>query len=101
MPDIKPITLKLTEWQKRMIRDHVVSLRRKPELDKITISVIDKKQWVMYRQPNPLAVSAGAWNLYLTDAQIKVVARATGADLRISALTLSPEMLSSKAVVFR
>ena len=91
------ITLTLTEWQKRMIADHV---RRTAVPGKIVVSLIDRRQWVMYRQPSPVAAAKGAWNLYLSDAQINKVSAALGG-ARISALTISPASLKSGAVAFR
>ncbi len=100
MPDMKPITLTLQPWQVRMIGDH---LRKPFELTmvrRVKISFIDKKQWVMYRQPVRADLLRGAWNLYLTDAQIKRVARAMGTEMQISALRISPSMVKSGAIVF-
>jgi hypothetical protein len=100
MSEGKAITLSLVEWQKRMIRDYMKSAASIEEIGKVTISVIDKRQWVMYRQPVPADAVKGAWNLYLTDAQINKVAAMLGADIKISALRISPEMVKSGAIVF-
>lgn len=94
----KPVTLSLTEWQKRMLRDHL-EIKAKPS--KLTIGIIDKREWVRYRQPTNAALQNGAFNFYLTDAQIKTVATKLGVDMKISALTLSPEMIESGVVKLR
>lgn len=100
MSEGKAITLSLASWQQRMIRDYMKSALSIEEIGKVTIRVIDKKQWVMYRQPEPAAIAKGAWNLYLTDQQVTKVAAALGAEMRISALRISPEMVKSGAIVF-
>ncbi len=99
MPEPRPITLTLVDWQKRMLQDY---MKRIPlEVSKIQISVIDRRQWVMYRQPSPGDIAKGAWNLYLTEAQINKVAAALGGEVKISALRISPEMVKSGAIAFR
>jgi hypothetical protein len=100
MLEEKAITLSLVGWQKRMIRDYLKATVSIEKISKVRIKVIDKKQWVMYRQPEPAALAKGAWNLYLTDPQVNKVAAALGAEMRISALRISPEMVKSGAIVF-
>jgi hypothetical protein len=100
MSEGKAITLSLASWQQRMIRDYMKSALSIEEIGKVTIKVIDKRQWVMYRQPISADVVKGAWNLYLTDAQITKVSAILGADIKISALRISPEMVKSGAIVF-
>lgn len=100
MPNEKVITLYLTSWQKRMVMDFVKSPLRIANFRKLRISVIDKRQWVMYRQPVFDSVKAGAWNLYLTDEQISQVAEVTGIKTKIAAINISPKLLESKAVAF-
>lgn len=100
MVEQKPITLTLTSWQQRMIKDHIQSTRRAPVLSKVKINFMDKKQWVMYRQPPVDALRAGAFNLYLTDTQIAKVSKALGVDAKVSALTISPDMIKSGALAF-
>jgi hypothetical protein len=97
------VTLYLTAWQKRMIKDcasakdlKVSSIDR---LIKVKVAFIDKKQWVMYRQPVE-AFKAGQWNLYLTDEQIHLVADATGMRAKFSALNVSPELVNTGAIAF-
>jgi hypothetical protein len=98
------VTLYLAGWQKRMIKDFIgvseIKVRNIEKLTKIIISIIDKKQWVMYRQPIE-AIKAREWNLYLTDEQINIVAANTGLRTKISALNVSPEMVKSGAIVFQ
>ncbi len=93
------VTLYLTSWQKRMVRDYVRGTLKSISKVRIT-SKIPKKEWVMYRVPVFEQVKAGAWNLYLTDEQIARVSEAVGLDAKISALNISPAILESKAVVF-
>ncbi len=92
------ITLSLAAWQKRTIQDHIKGVNAL-EISKLKISVIDQRQWVMYRQPTAGDLAKGAWNLYLTDAQIKAVGAKLGAGVNISALKLSADMVKSGAVV--
>lgn len=99
MAEKKPvITLSLAPWQKRTIQDHLKGVSAL-EISKLKISVIDKRQWVMYRQPTAGDLAKGAWNLYLTDAQIKSIGAKLGAGINISALKLSADMVKSGAVV--
>jgi hypothetical protein len=103
MIERKAITLTLVGWQKRMVKDHMRGVKIAvpiEEVRKVTIPVIDKRHWVTYRVPMPDDVLKGAWNLYLTDAQISRVATALGAGVQISALRVSPEMVKSGAIVF-
>jgi hypothetical protein len=100
MSDSKPITLVLTEWQKRMISDHLPTLRTTP-LRQITLSAFDRLKFVTYRIPDPASLKTGAWNLYLTDAQIKKVSAALGVDVKIAALTIAPAHVKSGAIAFR
>lgn len=97
MSERKVITLRLAGWQKRMVKDYVKS---NVLMSKVTISVIDKIHWVTYRVPEWEGVRKGAWNLYLTDAQIKEVKAVLDIKLNISALNVSPEMMNSGAVKF-
>ncbi|MCG8376257.1 MAG: hypothetical protein MI702_07225 [Chlorobiales bacterium] len=98
MREQKAITLYLTGWQKRMIRDHVKASAR---ITRLKFNPrIPKKEWVMYRQPVLEKVKQGAWNLYLTDEQILHVTEALGISAKISALNVTPEMLESGVVVF-
>ncbi len=102
MPE-NTVTLYLTSWQKRMIQDFMpLKTMRISSIDKLTkvkVSIIDRKQWVMYRQPID-AIKAGQWNLYLTDEQINMVTQMTGMRAKFSALNVSPEMVASGALVF-
>ena len=97
----KMVTLYLAEWQRRMLKDNVKAANLKSitlsKITKVGISIIDRKQWVMYRQPID---KIKGWNLYLTDEQIKIVKEKTGLRTGLSALYISPELLSSGAVVF-
>jgi hypothetical protein len=103
MQDKKSVTLFLAGWQKRMLKDYLsVSAFKARAVDKLTkvkISIIDRKQWVMYRQPIE-AIKAGEWNLYLTDEQINIITAKTGLRAKISALNVSPEMLKAGAIAF-
>ena len=97
----KSVTLYLTSWQIRMIRDFMPAMKVSAldRMTKVKVSIIDKKQWVMYRQPFD-AFKAGQWNLYLTDEQINMVTQMTGMRVKFSALNVSPEMVESGALVF-
>jgi hypothetical protein len=99
----KTITLYLAPWQKRMIADKVgTSAAKRKKLAKVsavTLSIIDKRQWVMYRQPHEL-LEAGEWDLYLTDEQISQVATVLGVGLNVSAVNISAAKIKSGAVVF-
>lgn len=98
MPDDKPITISLTEWQKRMLRDHL-EIRTVPT--KLTISRIPKSDFVKYRVVDPTAFQEGSFNFYLTDPQIKTVTKSLGVDAKVSALTISPQMVKSGAIKLR
>jgi hypothetical protein len=99
MPERK-ITLVLTGWQKRMLKDFMKKPLLPAEVSKISLSVIDRRQWVMYRVVDPIGFKNGAWNLYLTDAQIKKMGPLLGENVNISALRISPEMVKSGAIMF-
>jgi hypothetical protein len=92
------ITLYLTSWQKRMIKDFfpakLLKAKSMERASKIRIAIFDKKQWVMYRQPIE-AFKTGQLNLYLSDEQIAQVAEITGVPAKFSALNVSPELLES------
>jgi hypothetical protein len=97
MNEKKAITLTLTEWQQRMLADYM----KKPVLvKKVTIPFIDSLHWRTYRMPEPIEVAKGAWNLYLTKAQIARVAKLMGAEIPISAVLISPEMEKEGKIVF-
>lgn len=94
------ITLSLVSWQKRMLQDYLKGQRALTAVSKIKIAVLDRRQWVMYRQPTTADLAKGAFNLYLTDAQITKVGAALGAGINISAVRLSPDMVKSGAIAF-
>ena len=100
MPERKEITLYLAGWQKRMLKDYLKTDLSIEKINKIKISIIDRKQWVMYRQPVLIGAHAGAWNLYLTDEQIVRVTEELGFKTKISALVVSPEMLEKGVIAF-
>ncbi len=101
MPERKMITLYLAGWQKRMVRDHLKIAQIPERLSRIVISPkIPKKEWVMYRQPIFERLRAGEWNLYLTDEQIDHVVDAFGVEAKISALSISPELIEEGAISF-
>ena len=95
MPIPKSIILTLTDWQKRMVADFA----RKADVNKIKISIIDRRQWVMYRVP-VLSTQTKAWNLYLTAAQIKKVSAAFGGEVKPSALSISADKVKAGAIEF-
>jgi hypothetical protein len=99
MPEEKKVVLYLAGWQKRMLRDYVKGAARMTRVE--FNPKIPKKEWVMYRQPVLDAVKKGAWNLYLTDEQILHVTEALGLDVKISALSVTPEAIESGAIAFR
>jgi hypothetical protein len=101
MTEPKTITLYLTGWQKRMIKDHMSAPDLKiTSANKLIVSNIPKKEWVMYRVAISEHAKVGQWNLYLTDEQISHVVEIMGVDAKISALTISPEMVKSGAITF-
>ena len=102
MIEDKTITLYLTGWQKRMIKDHMSAADLKiPSARKLILSKIPKQEFVMYRVPIFEQAKAGHWNLYLTDEQISHVAEALGVDAKITALSISPEMVKSGAIAIK
>jgi hypothetical protein len=100
--DKKTITLYLSSWQKRMMKDYLEPAALKKisleKLTRITIKVIDKNQWVMYRQP--IDFIKNSWNLYLTDEQINAVSVKLGIRARFSALNISPELMQKGDIMF-
>jgi len=99
MPEEKKVVLYLAGWQKRMLRDYVKASSRMTRVE--FIPKIPKKEWVMYRQPVLDAIKQGAWNLYLTDEQILHVTETLGLDVKISALSITPEAIASGMITFR
>lgn len=100
MPEQKQITIYLTEWQKRMVADHVATdhLKGLTVVSKIRIAKkIPPAELVMYRV-NP-DIGHG-WNLYLTDEQIRHVSEELGIKAKISALNVSKKLLDSGTVIF-
>jgi hypothetical protein len=99
----KTITLYLSSWQKRMVIDQIgTSAAKRKQLTRVTavtIPFVDRRQWVMYRQPVQ-SIETGEWNLYLTDEQIAMVADVVGVSAKISALNVSSEKIESGAIVF-
>lgn len=100
----KTITLYLTSWQKRMIMDHMQEhierlgiIHPYDNLNKIRLGMLDNIHIVTYRVPEPYGK---AFNLYLTDEQIRQVAEMAGVKTEFSALQISPEMLEEKSVIF-
>lgn len=95
------VTLYLAGWQKRMLKDFMVpsvfKVKNIDKLTKITVPVIDKRQWVMYRQPID-NIKVG-FSLYLTDEQIAIVGDKAGVR-KLSALNISPDTVASGAVAF-
>jgi hypothetical protein len=83
-----------------MLKDSLKGQRALTAVSKVKIAVLDRRQWVMYRQPTTAELSRGAFNLYLTDAQITKVGRALGAGIDISAVRISPDMVKSGAIAF-
>jgi hypothetical protein len=96
----KSVTLYLAGWPKRMAADYVKGLSAE-KVNKIMISIIDKKYWVMYRVPVWESAKNGEWVLYLTDEQISHVSEALGIKTKISAFNISPEMLKAGTVAFK
>ncbi len=93
----KFLTIYLSGWQKRMVLDHV---KLPKTITKIKLGKIPTKEWVMYRVPIFEDIKQGAWLLYLTDEQIPHLAENLGVKAKVSALTITPAMIESKAVVF-
>jgi hypothetical protein len=102
MEENKVITLYLSSWQQRMVKDYYPDLKT---IAKITIDYTAKKkvlmymQLVMYKLPEPFS-KVGHWNLYLTDEQIHQLTIESGSKLKFSALFISPELIAEKAIVF-
>jgi hypothetical protein len=100
MPQGKVVTLYLTNWQKRMVKDYVKSDLRATNFGKVTISGLNPGSIRTYRVPNFKEVEKGLWNLYLSDEQVKQLTEVLDVPARISALAISPEMIDAKTVVF-
>lgn len=102
MEENKVITLYLSSWQQRMVKDFFPELKT---VTKVTLDYTAKKkmlmymQLVMYRLPEPFG-KAGHWNLYLTDEQIHQLTVESGTNVKFSALFISAELVAEKAIVF-
>jgi hypothetical protein len=99
--NVETVTLYLAGWQKRMLKDFMPAslfkVKNIARVTKVAVAVIDKRQWVMYRQP--MDGIRGSFNLYLTDEQIAIVGDRAGVQ-KLSALNISPDMVASGAVTF-
>jgi hypothetical protein len=118
MSEEKTVTLYLSGWQKRMIKDHMpstMSIGEKKKLKKDLIESpipiekiykiklkgrIPKQEWRMYIPVNPALAQKGTWALYLTDEQINLVKEELNIKADISALNISPAMLESGTIAF-
>jgi hypothetical protein len=97
------IRIKLTDWQQRMVMDHMPPATRRRRIVIVVIIVIvvvDKRQWLMYKPIDPNDFIKGKWSLYLTTAQIARVKKITGITGDFSALQISPEMIKDGQVQF-
>ena len=99
----KAVTLYLTSWQKRMLKDFMsasaLGVRSIDRVNWVKIKITDRRTWVMYRQPVQ-AIKEGAWNMYLTDEQIATIIGDAGLRAKIAALNVAPDMLESGALKF-
>ncbi len=102
MGEKRVITLYLSTWQKRMIKDFMPKLKSvsKIRLDLSgTVNAPLYMQRVMYKLPDPFAKKA-TWNLYLTDEQIAQVALETDTKLDFSALNIPVALNDCREVMF-
>lgn len=95
------VTLYLAGWQKRMLKDFmppsIFKVKNIAKVTRVAVTIVDKRQWVMYMQPE--GGIRGSFNLYLTDEQIAIVGDRAGVQ-KLSALNISPDMVASGAVTF-
>lgn len=100
----KTLTLYLSTWQKRMMRDLMgsSSLKRIP-FRKITKMRIRNPIGIClasYKLPVD-GIRRGDWIIYLTDEQINMVSEELRLRTPISSVNISPETIKSGAISFR
>ncbi len=103
MPKEGLLTLYLTDWQIRMLRDYV-KLPFRPRVFTQMQVKYDPDYWLhirTYRVPIFDAVKAGEFNLYLTTEQIRQVAEVGGLKAKFSALAISPAMFEKNIVCLK
>ncbi len=92
------LTLYLTDWQIRLLRDYVRIAFRPRVFSQLQVQY--DPDWHLhlrtYRMPDFKAVQAGEFNLYLTTEQVRQVQEMTGVKARFSALAVSPALFESK-----
>ena len=100
----KSITLYLSGMQKRILKDTMsakaLKVKSIDKLTKVTIKdLLDHGQLVMYR-PRWEAIKVGHELLHLTDEQIAHVSATIGAKVKVSAININPEAITSGHIVF-
>ncbi|OGO19423.1 MAG: hypothetical protein A2Z15_06190 [Chloroflexi bacterium RBG_16_50_11] len=104
MPPIKEaIALKLTTWQKRMVKDFMPGTYRGIALTKISeifVKIGTIKCPASYKIP-PEGIRKGNWVLYLSDAQIKTIMDGFKSRIAIDSINISPDFIRSGDIVFR
>jgi len=97
------VTLYLTSWQKRMVRDFMPrayfrggSLK---DLSKMIFSKGIVKCPASYKIP-PEGIRRGDWVMHLTDEQITMVKEQFGVRARITSLNIDPKSVKTGAIKF-
>lgn len=98
------LTLYMTTWQKRMMKDFMPrSLFRGKtyrSINKMVIKHIVGRCPMSYKIPVE-GIRRGDWVMHLTDEQMTMVSEYLGSRTPISSINISPEFLRSGAIAFR
>ena len=97
------ITLYLTPWQKRMLRDFMPGSLLKgiriPEINKMTILPGKIVCPMSYKIP-ARGMRKGDWIVYLTDEQMTMVREVMGSRVAIPSINVTTDLLNSGAITF-
>lgn len=103
MADKKTLTLYMTSWQKRMIKDFMPRAapggRPVGAINRMVVKPVVGKCPVSYKIP-PDGMRRGDWILYLTDEQMSMVGDFLGAKIPIPSINVSPDFLKAGDIAF-
>jgi hypothetical protein len=98
------LTLYMTTWQKRMMKDFMPrsAFRGKSfrSINKMIIKPIVGRCPMSYKIPVD-GIRRGDWVMYLTDEQMIMVGEYLGARTRISSINVAPEFIKAGDIAFR
>ena len=100
----EPLTIYLTSWQRRMVKDFMPSswLKGKSikDITKIELKPIIGECPKSYLIPQE-GIRKGDWVLYFTDEQMTMLREYLRSPISISSVNISPEFLKTGDVSFR